>query len=207
MKLGECLVFCLKYYPEMKKLYWEEEEDVPSLPEPHDTMEKASKVGRAAGEEATAFLEKCAALIVSHFAEIGNPKVAQWGAIEKKMEIEKRWSISVLVWPRGNIKCERMKVGVNFAGMDSGHPEIVPWIWRRDVKDQQHAFVAYLQAVGKAKGTWSDVGLVEGAIALGRIPIVLPPEGFEIEADSLLASVKEGIQKIDQGELVTWFPK
>jgi hypothetical protein len=206
MKLGECLVFYLKYYPEMKKLY-QDEEDVPSLPEPQDTKEKASKVGKAADEEAVAFLEKCAESIVGYYSGIGNQNIANHGAIEKKSEIGKRWSVSVLVWPKGRIKSDKMKVGVNFANMDSRQPEIVAWIWRKGVEDQNHAFVAYLQAVGKAKGTWNEFGLVEGAIALGRIPVPLPSEGFQIDADPLLAAVKESVEKIEQGELVNWFPK
>lgn len=206
MKLGECLVFYLKYYPEMNKLYREEEE-VTSLPEAHDTKEKASKVGKAADEEAAAFLEGCAQVIETYYAEIGNPNIANYGCLEKKSEIERDWSISVAVWPRTKIKQEKMKVGVTIAGMESGKPEIVPWVWCRGVDDPHHAFVTYLQAVGKAKGTWVDHGLQEGAVALGRIPILLPVDGFVIETEPLLDSVKEAIQRIDQGELVNWFPR
>jgi hypothetical protein len=172
------------------------------LPEPQDSKEKASKVGKAAGEGAAAFLGKCSELVTEHFATVANPNIRKSGPVEKLKDIEEAWSISIPVWPTGAIKSQRRKVGVSFLGLATREPEIVPWIWRWQVDDVGHPFVSYLTALGKSKGTWGEVdGLPEGAIALGRIPISLPNDGFDMDAEPILAAVKTAIEQINDDDL------
>ena len=60
--------------------------------------------------------------------------------------------------------------------------------------------------VGKSKGTWTDTTLSEGAVALGRIPIVLPIDGFDLNGTSILKDVKEAIEGITSIDLDQLFP-
>ena len=201
MKLGECLVFYLRYYPEMTKLY-EEEEEVASLPEPVDTKEKASKVGKAADTEAAVFLEECGKIVVSHFSKIGNPRIAIDTPTVKKSDCEKDWSTAYRVWPRNRNRSDKLQVGISLVGMELAKPEVVPWIGRTDDERVQHKLVNYLTKVGKAKGTWTEVtGLPEGAVALERIRLEVPAQGFDLECDKILRDVQTAIETIDGNDL------
>jgi len=200
-KIGECLVFYLKYYPEMAKLYLDGE-DIPSLPEAEDSMEKARRVGKAADEQAAAFLAECGKLVQEYFAKVGAHTVANKPAIETANQIEKHWSISYRVWPVGAVFApSKPRAGISLLGADQGKTEVVTWFWHVNTT-QQLSNLNYLKATNKSKGSWEDIdGLQEGAVALGRVPIVLPTTGFELNCTEIFKQVQSSVEVISREDL------
>src|SRR5262245_11066916 len=96
--LGKCLVFAIKYAPEMNQLYWSprqsgEVPEVHGIAQSDDVLKMIQAVGEAAGREVAIFLEACNEGIEQHFQSISVIR-----KVRKKLEVT--WSSTFDVSPK-----------------------------------------------------------------------------------------------------------
>jgi len=116
--IGKCLLFYLKHWTEMGRLYDEDEPDVSGLPTPDLTLEKVWAVGDAACREVAEFLEAFAPGIEAHFRSIST--------VERvRNNLENMWELRFRVTPK-RVPSRRFEVGVSL-----DRSVLLPWIWCR----------------------------------------------------------------------------
>jgi hypothetical protein len=191
--LGKCLVFHLKYQPEMKRLYWEEGKLEPDgLPDPERVLAIVRDVGDQACEDAADFLEACAERVQGHFSGF-----CDFRRNTRRSKVLVSWGIAASV--RLADRPDRVfQVGV-MLNDDIG--AVVPWLWCKGGK-RAEGLVA--QILASACVSRSGEGLVQasGTLALSRIPI-LPEghQGFDLDRDPLVQQVESVFRMLSRSKV------
>src|SRR4051794_16511319 len=107
--LGKCMLFYLKHYTEMERLYEPDEPDVDGLPDPDRTLEKVWAVGDAACREMAEFFGAFIPGVEAHFRQISN--------IERvRNNLENMWELRFRVTPKRSPNRD-FEVGVSLGEM------------------------------------------------------------------------------------------
>ena len=115
-KLGRCLAFYVKYFPEMERLYAEQESpeekpDLQGLQDAERILNMVKTVGDTACREAADFLESCAERIEPRLQTIGRFK-------RVRRDLTYHWDLRYKHHPK-----EDLYLGVWI------EQTIVPWVW------------------------------------------------------------------------------
>src|SRR5215471_5541388 len=92
--LGKSLVFYLKYWTEMQRLYEGDGGELEGLPEPQQTREMAQEIGDKACRQGADLLEACAGQLEQHFKSIGKCL-----RITSRKIVERNWTLRFSIWP------------------------------------------------------------------------------------------------------------
>jgi len=193
--LGKNLVFHLKYQAEMERLYWKDQVEPPhDLPDPAETMKMVETVGDASKREAADFLEFCGGTITEHFRKIANCKLRSFRAI-----VEKNWDIPYSVWAKGKKMPAQSRVYVGVYIYDKDGGEIIPWLW---VNANHDALNDIRNHLGDRVKPSPHTEFGYKVLSLDRIAVpALKSLDFEIDADPLLAGVRNAFSRITQADL------
>ena len=116
--LGKCLLFYLRYFPEMDRLYEAAEPKLEELPNSDRVLEKINLVGDAACREAAELLEICASQIEEHFRKISTVQ-------RIRNNLAKMWELRFQV--AGTKGTSRgFQIGVS---LEPRRAALVPWVW------------------------------------------------------------------------------
>jgi hypothetical protein len=208
-KLGECLVFYLKYPVEMHKL--EDGTELEGLEDPEGTRKMAEQVSVKSRTEAAEFLKECGNRVLAHFQRIGNLKIGKEGPNETAAKIEKKWSLSYGIWPADKKKPAagtwKMKTGVDLKEVQPGKFEVIPWLWRKDGEAGEDHLAFILKDAIKVRVTAKDVADWEpGTIALARLPLSVPPDASDVRCEELLAGVDGALLQITKTHFEHCYP-
>ena len=174
-EIGKSLVFCLKYYPEMVRLY-DEKGTLPDIDQHRDRdliMKRIEDVGRAAGAEA---------------ANIVKLKP------QRKRTIEANWGMEIDVWPlrQRNMENVERQIGVHL------HRDgMIPWVWSRGgmaVEDEIRSFFA--NGV-KSFGSKRYEGWSGGSVSLEMIPVDCGlAKDFVLDAGGIIEQAQKVLEAI-----------
>ena len=186
--LGRCLVFHLKYAPEMKRLYWTEDAPPPAgLDKPERVMEMVKAVGDTACEDAADLLQICAKRIEEHFGAFARCKI-----VSRRETMERHW----YTWCRvdlADIPGRKFLAGVTIYDEQR---VLVPWIWcpGGTRADEGLAQILGNRIQSRAGGEFADD---PGTVALAPIPILLEKhDGFDVEREPIVDGVAKAFSKI-----------
>jgi hypothetical protein len=194
--LGKCLVFHLKYLPEMQRLLGSPEPP-PDLDDGKQVQEMVQKVSLQSSQEAVELLLACQKIIEKHFNDIANCKPRS-----KAGHLMRGWSLTCDVWPKGKKRPSagnwRIRVGVDIL---RDRNEIIPWIRRQGRKQAEQRLFEKLDH--RQKGRAEEFGGYSGTVALARVQVVPDQhEGFNIPAEPLLGQVRDAFQSIKAQDIV-----
>jgi hypothetical protein len=182
--LGKCLVFYFKYQSEMRRLYWSKQtpEDMAN----QETMKMVNAIGDKCRQEVRDFLTECSEIIEKHFETVGH-------CAFNKLN-DSKWTVSYGVWTGYTPKSKkwRMQAGVDIAQMGT---EIIPWLWGSG-KDRFEERVAIELNGSVVPVRSAEIQMQSGHVALTRIPIPLPKEGFDVDPAALLQKVAEAFSSV-----------
>lgn len=207
--LGKPLVFYLKYFAEMQRLYEVDSEDgepdLMGLDNAEHVREMARTVGDTASEQAGDFLELCGKSIEDHFTSLENVRLTKkrsrtyvvknwdWGArvyVSSKPDDWFACGASIYALPDVRITLEKGVTGM-----------VVPWLWSRGGRTAA-------DEIWKILAGWAHSrrggGVVEerATIALACIPIKAQPlESFDVDRDPLIAEVIKTFARIGADQI------
>jgi len=180
--LGKCLLFYLRYLPEMDRLYEAAEPKLEELPNSDRVLEKINLVGDAACREAAELLEICASQIEEHFRKISTVQ-------RIRNNLEKMWELRFQV--AGTKGTSRgFEIGVS---LEPRRAALVPWIWARGGRLAEDEIIRILgRGINAAKLDWDS-----GAVGLEEIKIPIPERLEEaVTCDSLVAEVQQVFARV-----------
>jgi hypothetical protein len=199
--LGKSIVFYLKYRTEMQRLNEGESGDLEGLSEPEKTREMAQAVGEKANRQAADLLEACAVELQQHFSSIGKCL-----SITSRKMIERKWSLTYSVWPKGRMKPVKPKLAAGIDILRLDKPEIIPWLWCTggDKAEQHVEYILKERAKVRSKELSGRIGWA----GLGRIQI-FPSElvGFEVDREPIVEQVRQAFLSITPADLDALWPK
>lgn len=185
--IGKCLLFYLKYWAEMGRLYDEDEPNVDGLPDPDRTLEKVWAVGDAACREVAEFLETFAPGIEAHFRPIST--------VERvRNNLENMWELRFRVTPK-RVPNRRFEVGVS---VDRG--VLLPWVWCHGGRRAEDGVIA---ALGRGFRT-ATLGLDwwAGSVSLAKIMIPVPDRlDAPVPVEPLVAQVQQAFASFTADEV------
>ena len=185
-EIGKFLVFYLKYYPQMQRIYEETQwpEELNSLSDPEATANKIKEVGKAAGSEAADLLKICFEDVASRLTEA---KVARL-THGRRDAVERKWSYRINLAP---IKSRKSGSVTRQIGIELTREGLTPWIWSLgglEVEDHlRHLLGIRVKSFGSTKMGWAG-----GCVSLETVP--LPWEsakGFLLDADDVVRKAKK----------------
>jgi hypothetical protein len=193
--LGKSIVFYLKYRTEMQRLNEGESGDLEGLSEPEKTREMAQAVGEKANRQAADLLEACAVELQQHFSSIGKCL-----CITSRKMIERKWSLTYSVWPKGRMKPAKPKLaaGIDISRLDK--PELIPWLWCTG-GDKAEQLVEYILKE-RAKVRSKELGGRIGWAGLGRIQMISGElVGFDVDREPFVEQVRQAFLSITPADL------
>lgn len=189
-EIGRCLVFYLKYFPEMQALY-EKEGALPEIdkrPDAETILSKTDTVGRQAGCEAADLLLRCTEDVRSRIEGAG---VATLRLCRRKT-IQDNWQVKMDVLPpRG-----RRAAGVTRQlGLYLEPEGITPWFWSRGgraAEDRIRELLRPVPCLGSKQKEWEG-----GSVALPatRIPWQ-DARDFVVDAEPVIGDVRAQLNAI-----------
>jgi hypothetical protein len=206
MRIGECLLFRLKWNQEISKILASEGE-LEELEDPVHTRRLVAAVEAEAKGEAADLLESCGKLTADHFTRIGNARIAEQGQIETRPQVEKFWSISYGIWPNERRaprnRAWRMKAGVSIREVGPNQFFLLPWIWREGGPQGEEQLRAHLrEKVLQDKS--SELNWEEGQLALAKI--CLSSTGGGDPTATILQLLKDAVTSVTRQELENVYP-
>jgi hypothetical protein len=191
-EIGKSLVFCLKYYPEMVRLY-DEKGTLPDIDQHRDRdliMKRIEDVGRAAGAEAANLLTACIAEMQGRLEAANIVKLKP----QRKRTIEANWGMEIDVWPlrQRNMENVERQIGVHL------HRDgMIPWVWSRGgmaVEDEIRSFFA--NGV-KSFGSKRYEGWSGGSVSLEMIPVDCGlAKDFVLDAGGIIEQAQKVLEAI-----------
>jgi hypothetical protein len=186
--LGKCMLFYLKYFSEMERLYEAEEEpSLEGLPDADEVLKKVRLVGETADREAADFLESCVAGIEEHFRGIS--------AVQQvRSNLQKTWELKFRVAPK-KAASNRFAVGISY---DSDGAWI-PWVWCRGGRRAEDETVRILRRgiKGSTLTAWDS-----GTVCLAQVKVPIPERLDElVPAEPLIAEVQKAFASFTAKEV------
>lgn len=176
--LGKCLVFRLKYHPDMQSV----SENVPNRKEMERILKMVGAVHARAEREGIDFLQACHRRLEHHLDAIGQFKRPKG-----------RWNDWYLLYVSAN----GMEAGV---WIDEKICSIIPWFWRSvhgdgDLEAKIESILE-LPPDPLIKRRFREMGWLLGMVALARIKVPFPErtQDFEVDREGLLTSVENAFR-------------
>jgi hypothetical protein len=192
-EIGKSLVFYLKYYPEMTRLF-EKGLAIPGIApraDP-DLAKKIQDVGNAAWDEAADLLGKCTSDLMDRLQSSNLVRLKP----QKRNTIRKNWGVEIDVWP---IKAREPKRVTRQIGIHLKREGLVPWIWSRGglaIEEKiMGCFGRRVNCYGSAKfPEWPG-----GAVSLEtiRVPWEECAEDFTLSAGGVIAQTRKVCEAIN----------
>ena len=185
--IGKCLLFYLKYWTEMERLYEPDEPKVDGLPDADRILEKVRAVGDVACREGAELLEAFATGIEAHFRPIAS--------VERvRNNLENMWELKFRVAPRRMPK-RRFAIGVTV-----DHTGLFPWVWCRGGRRTEDQVVAAL-----GRGTRTSVLGTDwwaGTVTLANVSIPIPDRlDVLVPVEPLVTQVQQAFSSFTADEV------
>jgi hypothetical protein len=192
-EIGKSLVFYLKYYPEMTRLF-EERRAIPGIEPRADSNlgKRIEAVGNAACDEAADLLNECIADLVDRLQASNLVKLKQ----QLRSTIRKNWGLEIDVWlarkrePRHAIR----QIGIHL------HREgLIPWVWSRGGLAAEERIMSYFPKGLKCYGSAKFPEWMGGSVSLEkiRVPWEEASDDFTLNADKVIAKARKVFETID----------
>jgi hypothetical protein len=191
-EIGKSLVFFLKYYPEMVRLY-DEKGTLPDIEQHRDReliIKRVEDVGRTAGAEAASLLTACIADMQGRLEAANIVRLK----LQRRRTIEENWGVEIDVWPLRQRHMENVERQI---GIHLHRDGLIPWVWSRGgmaVEDEIRSFFA--KGV-KSFGSKRYEGWSGGSVSLEMIPVDWESaQDFVLDAGGIIEQAKRVLEAI-----------
>lgn len=188
--IGTSLVFYLRYYAEMQKLYEEEGDltDLASAADGEEVSKKITAVGNQACVEAADLLEAC----VSNFQE--RLKTTPNVSIKpcRRDTMERNWEV---VFEISQARRRKSAGVTREIGVYLEPEEIVPWIWSRGGRLAEDRICSLLPGISCRRS--KQMGWDGGSVALPTVKIPWQvATDFHVEKEPIVKQVDAVLQAV-----------
>jgi hypothetical protein len=164
--LGTCLVFCLKYAPEMEQLYWTDEPPTPvGLDDAERIIEMVRTVGDRACQEAADLLEMCAGKIQERIGAVAHVE-----RLSRRQKMASDWYVQCRVTDDDK-PGRKFRAGVTIR-REAG--ALVPWLWSPGGRRAEEGMARIL---GRRVDSRAGGGFVDDAGSIAMSPISILHRG------------------------------
>jgi len=194
--IGTALVFFLKYYDEMERLY-DEEKTLPVVETRLDKeaiYKKIQTVGTQAGSDAADLITTCMAELQEQLQAINGIELRtnQRGTIERDRGIE----ISVFADKKKSNGVRRQ------LGLLLDRDELVPWVWSRGGREAEGPI---LRLLGAAASPSCERDFTAGAVTLRATSIDWrTATGFQLDARPVIEEVQKTLRILTPEFITEW---
>lgn len=166
-EIGKALVFYNQYYPEMIRLYENEEtfSEVEKRSDRDRIRKNLTTVGDAAGEEARIFLEAC---IESTRQRLETAKAAKLVRVSRPATENKYWEVAfhVFGWHQRKRNRKTRQIGITLTNKG-----VTPWIWGRGGVPFEERVKRDLLPLGTVSFSAKESAWMAGTVALTTVHI------------------------------------
>jgi hypothetical protein len=188
--LGNCLVFRLKYAPDVRHLTEDLEPDVEGLKDHAVVQDRLEAVCQRAGQEAADFLLECHQAVFPHLEGIAEVTL-------KSPPDARSWTVKYEIRSARHPGNRSIEMGIHL----SEEPAVVA-VYRRTWggRPGEDAVIRILgkRVVGRSRD-WDGYS---GTVALARVPIPLPAgHQFEVDSETLVAAMREAVLPLTRDQM------
>lgn len=181
-EVGKALVFYLKYYPEMTRLF-EEQGTIPEIEQSADPglKKKIRDVGDAACVQAAELLRSCISDLEDRLQSTNLVKLKP----QRQSTIVNNWGLEIDVWPAGTREPDRVKRQI---GIHLQREGLIPWLWGRGGFAAEEKIMNCFATGVECFGSRKHPGWSSGAVTLRTIPVQWEKaaDDFTLDADSII---------------------
>jgi hypothetical protein len=192
-EIGKSLVFYLRYFAEMQRLYEEERGAIPGV-NPADDPEMRKKIddiGHAAGIEVRRLLESCISDLRNRLKSENIVKLVS----ARDATIEKNWEIRFDVQSSKSKKKARM----TWIGITVDDKGLTPWVWCRGGLAVEEKIRGCFADGVKSYGSKMYPDWGSGSVGLETIPIPWESaKDFTVEGEGIIKRTQQVCGAIDR---------